>query len=226
MDEDETFVKIWENTDPVGLPDFIMHKDALDGLIFDLDDGGDVILVAPEVLDFLSLPDRFLDLGDNRIIVDYSGASPAATVRALLTSGYGNGAWTGSGIRSSAAAADDDTGIGYAEAADLFSTFPATFSGHAVDDTAVLLRHTGYGDTDLNGNVNLADFDRLADNFGTTSGASWFQGDFDFNGNVNLADFDRLANNFGMTFSDDAEDPGDGFVQYTYEDLLEMLLGG
>jgi hypothetical protein len=226
MDQSETFVQVWENTDPVGLPDFIMHKDALDGLIFDLGDGVDVIFVAPEVLDYLALPDKFLDLGDNRIIVDYFGSSPGATVRALLTSGYNNGAWTGSGIRSSAAAADDDTGIGYAETADLFSTFPATFSGHAVDDTAVLLRHTGYGDTDLNGNVNLADFDRLADNFGMTFGASWFQGDFDFNGNVNLADFDRLANNFGMTFSDDAEDPGDGFVQYTYEDLLEMLLGG
>jgi hypothetical protein len=57
------------------------------------------------------------------------------------------------------------------------------------------------GDANLNGVVNLEDFNILASNFGTASGATWQQADFDFNGNVNLNDFNLLAANFGMTAS-------------------------
>ena len=129
---------------------------------------------------------------------------------------------------ASTAAVAGNTGIGFAEASQIltFNNGIGIFSGQEVDQTAVLLRYTGYGDTNLNGNVDLADFNRLAANFGMTMGAVWFDGDSTFDGAVNLADFNRLAANFGMTFGDDAEDPGQGFTQYTYEDLLEMLLGG
>jgi len=46
--------------------------------------------------------------------------------------------------------------------------------------------------------VNLADFNRLASNFGSTT-AFWDDGDFNYDGNVNLADFNRLASNFGLS---------------------------
>jgi hypothetical protein len=141
-----------------------------------------------------------LDLSSNNMIVDYATISPISTIRSLLTAGYNNGAWNGNGIISSAAVADSDTAIGYAEATDLFSIFPATFKGQSINATSILLSHTLYGDADLNGNVNLDDFNRLAANFGQTN-RRWSQGDFDFNGNANLNDFNRLAASFGQTES-------------------------
>jgi len=59
------------------------------------------------------------------------------------------------------------------------------------------VRYTRYGDANLDGLVNLSDFNRLASNFGSTS-ANWDQGDFNYDSNVNLADFNRLAANFGQ----------------------------
>src|SRR5207253_4732632 len=47
------------------------------------------------------------------------------------------------------------------------------------------IRATLFGDTDLNGDVNVADLGNLASNFGVTSGALWINGDFDYNGHVN-----------------------------------------
>jgi hypothetical protein len=139
----------------------------------------------------------FIDLADNDMIVDYGGASPIATIQALLTSGYAGGAWTGAGLRSSsAAAAAPATALGYAEATDLFGAFPATFAGQQVDNTAVCVKYTLGGDANLDGAVNLADFNKLAGNFGQT-GKRWAQGDVNYDGAVNLLDFNRLAGNFG-----------------------------
>jgi hypothetical protein len=74
----------------------------------------------------------------------------------------------------------------------------------------VLVRYTRYGDADLNGSVNLLDFNRLAANFGTASGAVWSQGDFNYDGGVNLLDFNRLAGNFGLSAgADGVVDPSD-----------------
>jgi hypothetical protein len=83
----------------------------------------------------------------------------------------------------------------------------ALFLGDVVDQSAVLARYTRYGDANLDGQVNLADFNRLAAGFGT--GTRWDQGDFDYNGIVNLADFNRLAANFGQTASGTEVTPED-----------------
>jgi hypothetical protein len=53
------------------------------------------------------------------------------------------------------------------------------------------------GDTNLDGQVNVADLANLAGNFGKTTGMSWVQGDFDYNSNVNVADLADLSENFG-----------------------------
>ncbi len=53
-----------------------------------------------------------------------------------------------------------------------------------------------YGDANLDGFVNLEDFNILASNFGT-SGPPWEGGDFNEDGFVNLSDFNLLAANFG-----------------------------
>jgi hypothetical protein len=63
------------------------------------------------------------------------------------------------------------------------------------------IRATLLGDSDLDGQVNVADLANLAGNFGVTTGALWLNGDFDYNGNVNVADLADLAGNFGQSLS-------------------------
>jgi hypothetical protein len=144
-----------------------------------------------------------LDLNDNTLIVDYTGASPVGAVRAALGTGYNGGAWTGNGLASSAAAtaasSAHKTALGYAEASALFTSFPATFKGQSVDNTSVLVRYTYAGDSNIDGKVDLTDFTFLAANFNKVGGASWLQGDYNYDGNVDLTDFTFLASNFNQT---------------------------
>jgi autotransporter-associated beta strand protein len=63
------------------------------------------------------------------------------------------------------------------------------------------IRATLLGDSDLDGQVNVADLANLAGNFGVTTGATWLNGDFDYNSNVNVADLADLAGNFGNSLS-------------------------
>ncbi len=88
--------------------------------------------------------------------------------------------------------------LGYAEAAAVFSSFPAVFAGETVDNTAVLVRRTRYGDANLDRTVNLPDFNNLAGSFGASS-TVWSQGNFNFDNSTNLPNFNPLAGNFGQT---------------------------
>ena len=142
-----------------------------------------------------------LDLHDNALVVDYSGApSPLAGHAALLARGYNAGAWDGLGIDSSSAAADPAgrTALGIAEASDVLGVSgaqTATFRGGAADASSVLIAFTLYGDANLNGAVGFEDLVRLAQNYGTT-GKIWSQGDFTYDGNVDFQDLVRLAQNY------------------------------
>jgi hypothetical protein len=176
------------------------------GGLFQLSAGGTRTLLATSI-DFSGTAQ--LDLSDNRIIVDYSGASPLASVRSQIQSGFNNGDWSGSGIMSSTAATGPNHAIGFAEAFTVFTTFPASFGGYQVDNTSLLVRYTRYGDANLDGIVSLSDFNALAANFGILSGALWTQGDFNYDGKVNLADFNKMASNFGLAAIDREPTPHD-----------------
>ena len=95
------------------------------------------------------------------------------------------------------------------EASALFTSFPATFLGHAVDPTTVLLRLTRTGDANLDGRVTLQDFNRLAGGFGMETGAVWSRGDFNYDGRVNLTDFNLLAGQFGLSATGPEVSPAD-----------------
>ena len=143
-------------------------------------------------------PAATLNITNNAVIVDYTGGSPIASIQARLAQGYNGGNWLGGGITSSTAAVASNAGVGYAEATDLFSTFPVTFAGQAIDNTAVLIKYALYGDANLDGRVNLLDFNRLSSNFGVAD-RRWSHGDFNFDTRINLFDFNRLAANFGLS---------------------------
>ena len=136
-------------------------------------------------------PDATLDLTNDAMVVDYTGSTPLTALREQIIFAYNNGAWDRAGITTTSGAG---YGVGYGEAGAL-APVPAIFG--TVDATTVLIRGTRYGDANLDGQVNLQDFNRLASNFGA-SNAGWLQGDFNYDGQVNLQDFNRLASNFGL----------------------------
>lgn len=147
-------------------------------------------------------PTGALDIKDGSFIYDYASGSQLSFIQSLINTGYATGAWNGNGIRSTAAANDplDRTALGFAVATDLFSTFPALFAGQQIDATSVLVRHTLYGDADLNRAVDSDDFNRLAGSFGMPS-INWALGNFNFDASVTSDDFNLLSTNFGQSLS-------------------------
>jgi hypothetical protein len=146
-------------------------------------------------------PGTRLDLTDNALVTSSTNSYYTySELIGVIKSGYDNGSWTGEGIMSSTAAANPGHALGIVKATDIFQSFPATFVGQTVDATDVLVRYTRYGDANLDGGVNLQDFNRLASNFGGIDKV-WSQGDFNYDGVVNLSDFNLLAANFGLVAS-------------------------
>ena len=92
-------------------------------------------------------------------------------------------------------------------------------SGADQQDVDTLIRRvfqTEYGDANLDGHVNLLDFNALAGNFNHPG--SWETGDFSGDGLVNLLDFNLLAAEFnfaaaGATLSGDPQPPISVLVQ-------------
>jgi GH35 family endo-1,4-beta-xylanase len=152
------------------------------------------------VLESLTLsPNARLDLTNNALVVDHApGASPLTTIRTHLISARNGGAWDGAGITSALADASRFA-VGYGESGAVFTSFPAAFAGQLVDDSSVLVRFTRYGDANLDGAVNLQDFNKLAANFGAAAARLWTDGDFSYDGTVSLQDFNLLAGNFGLS---------------------------
>jgi hypothetical protein len=144
-----------------------------------------------------------LDLADGSLIVNYAGATPMTSIRNALLSGRNGGTWNGSGIISSSIAAG--YALGFAEATQIRTSFPATFGAFAdVDNTSVVVRYTLLGDTNLDKAVNFDDLLRLAQSYDpSTPGRVWSQGDFDYSGIVSFDDLLALAQQYGNTFSRD-----------------------
>ena len=108
-----------------------------------------------------------LDLNDNELIVDYSG-SPAgqlAAVQALINAARNGGTWTGTAASPApprrTRVPKTRRSARWKRPSSKRSTAPnATFTGQAIDSTAVLVKYTYYGDTDFNGVVNFDDYSR------------------------------------------------------------------
>jgi len=147
-----------------------------------------------------------LDLTNNRLIVDYAGASPLASIRQQIISGYAGGTWNGNGIVSSTAAANASVmGIGYGEASALSAGLGGVFGSETVDNTSVLVRYTKLGDATLDGVVDFNDLVKLAQNYNTTvAGATdawWTSGDFNYDGVVDFNDLVRVAQNYNTALA-------------------------
>ncbi|MEO6436623.1 MAG: ELWxxDGT repeat protein, partial [Tepidisphaeraceae bacterium] len=159
-------------------------------------DGGDAAISAGGekllVLGALSiLNGGTLDLADNDLVVDYSGVSP---VGIWLGSAYdGITGHVKAGRIISAAADGSLKTLGVAEARDarnITGTQTATFSGEVVDSTAVLVKFTWGGDSNVDGKINIDDYGQIDFNIGSSGSVfGWFNGDFNYDGKLNIDDY-------------------------------------
>jgi hypothetical protein len=144
-----------------------------------------------------------LDIADNALVLDYTGTSPAASVREKILSGRGGvgfgASWNGAGINSSAAAQANAIepelrSIGYADNATLPLGPYTTYRGQPVDETSILIAYTRTGDANLDGLVNDDDVTIVGASYAPgVPQASWALGDFDFNGFVDDDDVTLLG---------------------------------
>jgi len=135
-----------------------------------------------------------LDIGNNRIIIDYSSPAtdPIASIATWINNGFYNLA--GPQIISSDIAADDAAsglsyGIGYADGAD------GAVAGLPSGEIEIMF--TLLGDANLDGIVNSEDFTPFSANVGKNG--SWDQGDFNYDGTVNSEDFTPFSANLGKS---------------------------
>lgn len=87
-------------------------------------------------------------------------------------------------------------GSAYAHLYDLTNDNAVTFADMTYEVETILGTH--FGDTDVDGDVDLSDLGNLATNYGMSSGASWGLGDFDCDGDVDLNDLGTLATYYGQ----------------------------
>jgi len=147
-----------------------------------------------------------LDMNDNDFIYDYSGSTVFQGILNPINWARAGGSWSGNVGMTSTSAKNNpahNTTLGIMEARDykLLYGSGATFDGQAIDDTAILVKYTYYGDTDFNGRVNFDDYVRTDSGFNNHK-TNWFNGDFDGNGQVNFDDYvliDLAFNTQGTT---------------------------
>jgi fibronectin-binding autotransporter adhesin len=148
-----------------------------------------------------------LDLGSNDLVVT---GSTLAQVTTMLASGFNSGNWNGQGIASSAAASnsshvmslgvilnDNGSGTPLYGPGGLIST---TFDGSSPADGDVLVRYTFYGDTDLSGVVDAADYTAIDNGFNMGL-SGWSNGDFNYDGVVNGDDYTLIDNAYNSQAS-------------------------
>ncbi len=146
-----------------------------------------------------------LDIANNVLIVEAGAGQKSTEIGALqlaVTSGKGNGSWNGTGITSSAVAADVAAGTNQtfhttvAIADNGAYTVPfSTYAGQAVDANSIIITRALVGDSNLDGTVNNTDLVALLTHF-TLSGQSQATGDFNGDGGVNNTDLVALLTDF------------------------------
>jgi hypothetical protein len=164
--------------------------------------GGDKVLVVKSIA-----VGGQLDLKDDDLIIDYSGASPAGTwsgnaysgVTGLIASGRNGGAWNGNGILSSLTNGPLRS-FGVAEASQalgIAGVQTGVFDGQTVDSSAILVKFTYGGDANLDGKIDVLDYGNIDLNvpLGTNG---WFNGDFNYDGKIDVLDYGIIDFNIGI----------------------------
>jgi hypothetical protein len=147
-----------------------------------------------------------LDISNNTLAIEYGAPAkdPIAAIVGYLSSGFAGGAWTGTGIVSSVAAAQfgksPTVSVGYADSA-RDASGPNTIPGLGnASANNIIIRYAEVGDANLDGSVNFADYSILLSNFGK-AGTDWAEGNFLYGTGTTFADYSNLLSNFGKALS-------------------------
>jgi hypothetical protein len=139
-----------------------------------------------------------LDLADNDLVINYTGASPIGTwdggaytgVQGCVAAARSGGTWSGTGLTASGTRFQppNRTGLGVSEASEalaLSGSATAVWCGQTVDATTVLVKFTYVGDVDLNGRIDGDDYFVL-DSKIAMSGVvfGYARGDLNFDGRI------------------------------------------
>ena len=130
-----------------------------------------------------------------------------ATLSSEAAEGFAGGTWNGSGgIVGSTAAADSRhlTAVGVIQSATTIggaTPIYTTFDGQSVSATDVLARYTYYGDANLDGVVNAADYARIDAGY-VQHLTGWQSGDFNYDGVVDGSDYTLSDNAFNQQSGD------------------------
>ena len=126
-----------------------------------------------------------------------SGSATSTKVSGVVTAHQTNL----SAVAPSAAALGPYVGANWFQDASTTTTPSAAIQNGAYATTlgsAVNLTTTLAGDADLNGAVNITDFNILSSHFNQAGTFTWAQGDFDGSSAVNITDFNLLSSNFNL----------------------------
>jgi hypothetical protein len=138
-----------------------------------------------------------LDLGNNDMQVVGGSLS---TIWTAVATGFANGTWNGSGLTSVTARNSSNhlLALGVIQnnqsGTPLFSA-SNPFDGITPGASDVLVKSTYYGDANLSGKVDSADY-TLIDNGFLNHKTGWFNGDFNYDGTVNGSDYTLIDNAF------------------------------
>ncbi len=178
---------------------------------------GDTVLVAPPkshndrsvlvVNGSLSISSGGFDVNNNPVaggILDLNANDAVLfgnninSITPLLSTGYNNGNWNGTGGITSSAAANDTTHLTALGSITAGSTF-TTFDGQPVSPSTVLIKYTYYGDANLDGQVNSVDYSLIDNSFlQPPANPAWSNGDFNYDGTINGSDYTLIDNAFNM----------------------------
>jgi len=136
-----------------------------------------------------------LDLGGNDLMLHSTASTTVSVLSSIsqqLQAGYNGGLWNGKGISSSAAASDTRhlTAIGM-----MPNGSDSAFDNQTATTTDILLKHTYYGDANLDGKVDGSDYSRIDSGY-LTKATGWFNGDFNYDGTINESDYTLIDNAF------------------------------
>ena len=136
------------------------------------------------------------DLGNNDLRLT---AATVADVTALARAGFNAGRWSlNGGLASQTAAADaahlSAVGVIPNTVGGTVALYPV-FDAAPADASDVLARYTYYGDANLDGRIDAADYTRLDAGLLARS-TGWFDGDFNYDGTVDASDYTLADNAF------------------------------
>jgi len=167
-----------------------------------------------------------IDLGDNAMIINYSGSSPLPNIRSYLIAGRNTGGtWDGTtGIASATANSNSSThALGCAENRLIPSGSYTSFMGQTVGSNSILIRYVPLGDANLDNSTDTADKTIVYNHYYQSTGNQWYLGDFNYDSVCNEDDATAASVPVRTCYGIELLDAENGFVRWVFSATTDTL---